>query len=373
MMLTRAVSITLALFVWCGSASAHVESLPDHQHEAGVTFTSFGIYEGGVRVLFTAPAADLQAIKPGSPEALLDIVIAGFEIADDSQPCQLREKSATDYDAIEAYQFTLDYYCETGPRLIDISYRLFATDPAHINHVDVVSGNQPLRAVFDARSRELTVPVEYFQREQGWSLDAEPPAFAGEKPELLTYLRLGFDHVIDGWDHLAFVIGLVLLISRFRDLALLITSFTVAHSITLALAALEIFVLPRVLTEMMIAVSIVYIGAENLWALLRSRSRLIGKAASIRRLVASFGFGLIHGFGFSYFLREMGLPPDELWQSLALFNIGVELAQLAVVILPFLVLQYWLKESKWYPATAAVVSVAVVGFGLFLLQERFVL
>lgn len=278
----------------------------------------------------------------------------------------------TAYDAISAFQFTLDYACESGPRAVNISYQLFANNLAHINYVEVIFGDQPLRTVFDASARDLTVPVQYLAEQRGWVLAAEAPAVAGEKPDFFAYLKLGFSHVIDGWDHLAFVVGLVLLVRRFKSLALLITSFTLAHSITLALAALEIFVLPRVLTEMIIAVSIVYIGVENLWTLAKGDPQGPGNWAPARRLLASFGFGLIHGFGFSYFLREMGLPPDELWQSLFLFNFGVELAQLAVVIIPFMVLQYWLRDSKWFPTLAAAVSIAVAGFGLYLLQDRFI-
>ena len=201
----------------------------------------------------------------------------------------------------------------------------------------------------------------------------DPPHLTGKKPELVRYLKLGFDHVLSGWDHLAFVLGLVILARRFSSLALLITSFTIAHSITLAMAAMDVFVLPQALTELLIAVSIIYIGLENLWVLYRGNWRIPDDLSMSRRAIISFTFGLIHGFGFSFFLREMGLPPSTLLQGLALFNIGVELAQMCVVIVPFVILQRVLGRTAIFPVSSSMVSVAVLFFGIYLAFERIVL
>jgi hydrogenase/urease accessory protein HupE len=209
--------------------------------------------------------------------------------------------------------------------------------------------------------------------QSGWVLMDEPPHLTGEKPELVRYLSLGFNHVLSGWDHLAFVLGLVILARRFSSLAWLITSFTIAHSITLAMAAMDVFVLPQALTEMLIAVSIIYIGLENLWVLYRGNWRIPNELSMSRRMGVSFMFGLIHGFGFSFLLREMGLPPTTLLQSLVLFNIGVELAQLCVVIIPFVILQRLLSGTIIFSISSSVISVAVFSFGVYLAFERFIL
>lgn len=360
------------LLLWCGSVHSHVESIEGHPHKQGFTYTSLGVYNGGVKLLYTAPVTDLHTLGPGTPDDLLPIVAAGIVLKDGSSECWLLDQQATEYAAINAYQFTLDYACD-GPEILHIGYNLFEHDPEHINYVDIVFGAQPLRAIFSGSELSLTVPVQYMMEQSGWVLMDDPPHLTGKKPELVRYLKLGFDHVLSGWDHLAFVLGLVILARRFSSLALLITSFTIAHSITLAMAAMDVFVLPQALTELLIAVSIIYIGLENLWVLYRGNWRIPDDLSMSRRAIISFTFGLIHGFGFSFFLREMGLPPSTLLQGLALFNIGVELAQMCVVIVPFVILQRVLGRTAIFPVSSSMVSVAVLFFGIYLAFERIVL
>jgi HupE / UreJ protein len=188
----------------------------------------------------------------------------------------------------------------------------------------------------------------------------------------LRFLRLGVLHIFTGYDHVAFLIGLLLLGGSFRTLVKIVTSFTLAHSITLALAALDILAPPPRLIEPLIAASIVFVAAENLWALRsRGEGREAEAAAALRhRWMLTFAFGLVHGFGFASALRELHLPRAGLAASLVTFNLGVEVGQVCIVAvaLPLLAL---LRRKRWFvPAGVRALSGAVGAAGLFWLVQR---
>ena len=158
------------------------------------------------------------------------------------------------------------------------------------------------------------------------SLDSPPQNAAGQ------YLRIGVDHILFGWDHLLFVIGLTLLVAR-RQIWGVATAFTLAHSITLALAAFGFLSLPSRPVEILIAASIVLLGIEII-----RKQRGHDSLASRRPYLISFIIGLIHGCGFASALAAIGLPQGTELLALLLFNIGVELGQFAVIGLTVLVL-----------------------------------
>jgi hypothetical protein len=138
---------------------------------------------------------------------------------------------------------------------------------------------------------------------------------------LRHYLGAGTEHIVTGAEHIAFIVALILWGRRLWPLVGVVTAFTLAHSITLTLAVLEVVALPARLVETFVALSIVYVAAENFWVRdLRRRWWLAGL------------FGLVHGFGFASVLRDYGLPRDALLPALAAFNLGVELGQIAVVL-----------------------------------------
>ncbi len=167
---------------------------------------------------------------------------------------------------------------------------------------------------------------------------------------LARFLRLGIAHIFRGYDHICFLIAL-LVVGRFRELVKIVTSFTVAHSITLILAALQFARLPARFTESAIALTIVYVAAENFWR--RSMSH---------RWVLTFGFGLIHGFGFANVLAELGLPAIGRVRCLLAFNAGVELGQLAIITLTFPLILL-LERGRHGRRIAAAISIAVGIFG----------
>lgn len=156
---------------------------------------------------------------------------------------------------------------------------------------------------------------------------------AGFAAVLWRYLLAGVEHIAIGYDHIAFLIAVVLWSRRFLPLAAVVTAFTLAHSITLSLAVLDVVRLPPRLVELAIALSIVYVATENFFV------RDIG-----RRWILTFLFGLIHGFGFASALREYGIPQDKVGWALAAFNVGVEIGQVAIVALAFAAL---LATDAW--------------------------
>lgn len=176
---------------------------------------------------------------------------------------------------------------------------------------------------------------------------------------LWQYLQLGVQHIAKGYDHLLFIGCLVLLALDLRRLLLAITGFTLAHSITLALAALELWRIPVVPTEAVIALSIVFLAAE----LARAQKHTL--AWRYPALVAIL-FGLLHGFGFASVLAEIGLPSTEVFTALLGFNLGVEVGQLAFVGVLLVLGAVWrvgLQQPLGWSNTAAT-SVAAYPIGV---------
>lgn len=189
--------------------------------------------------------------------------------------------------------------------------------------------------------------------------------FAGTRQGTLAVMRKfvpsGVHHILVGPDHLLFLVGLLLLGGSLRQLLLVVTAFTVAHSITLSLAALNIVTPPARLVEPAIALSIVYVGADNL---------MVRGGRDVRGWIA-FAFGFIHGFGFANVLREMGLPARALGWSLFSFNVGVEIGQLFVVVAVASVLAALRSRSEVASRRIVVAgSVVVIGAGAFWFVQR---
>ena len=172
-------------------------------------------------------------------------------------------------------------------------------------------------------------------------------------------MRLGIEHILTGWDHLLFLLVLLLRGGDWLSIAKIITAFTLAHSVTLALAVLEVVTLPDRLVEAVIALSIAAVAAEN----------LVLRPVVARRWLVSFAFGLVHGFGFSSVLREIGLPAQGLLLSLFGFNAGVELGQALVVAvaLPILAL---VRHTRWEVRVIRSASLAILLVGAVLFVER---
>ena len=202
--------------------------------------------------------------------------------------------------------------------------------------------------------------LEGSARSQPFALaDAVIPPTRAETVAL--YLKLGFTHILPkGLDHILFVLGLFLLSRRLKPLLLQVTSFTVAHTVTLALSIYGVVSLPSSIVEPLIALSIVFVAVENLYVteLRPSRVALV------------FGFGLLHGLGFAGVLSELGLPRAEFLPALLSFNLGVEAGQLAVIGLALLAVGL-VRQRTWYRRAVVVpASGLIAAVGLYWSIQR---
>lgn len=189
----------------------------------------------------------------------------------------------------------------------DIVYRstvLTATDPGARQVVLIGKGENAPQALLDPGNTTVT-------------LSAPAPSLLST---MQRYLVTGIEHIFLGYDHIAFLVAVVLWARRLIPVIKIVTAFTIAHSITLSLAALNVVVLPSAVVEPAIAASIVFVAMENFF------SRDIDG-----RWRVTFAFGLIHGFGFAGALQEVGLPAHAVATALAAFNVGVEIGQVAIV------------------------------------------
>jgi len=194
-----------------------------------------------------------------------------------------------------------------------------------------------------------------------FQLASRAPALSRAQTAML-YLKLGFTHIIPkGLDHILFVIGIFLLSTRIGEVLKQVTAFTLAHSITLALTIYGIVSLSPRVVEPAIAISIAYIGVEN----------IVSRRMTRWRVVLVFAFGLLHGMGFAGVLSELGLPRSEFVTALISFNVGVEIGQLAVIAIAFLVVASWAGRKPWYRQRVVVpLSFLIALTGLYWTVER---
>ncbi len=179
---------------------------------------------------------------------------------------------------------------------------------------------------------------------------------------LLDYTVLGFTHIVPkGLDHILFVLGLFLLSTRWKPLLIQVTAFTVAHTLTLALSVYGVVSLSPAIVEPLIAASIAYVAIEN----------VLTPTLKPWRALVVFAFGLLHGLGFAGVLQEVGLPRGQFVPALVSFNVGVELGQLAVIAIAYLVVGIWGSNKSWYrPRVVIPASAAIAAVGLYWTVER---
>jgi len=258
--------------------------------------------------------------------------------APSSRIVQASEAIAEDVVAFDL-QYVFDHPLTTV-RITSTLDRITQADHSHI--VQIGEGETTREAVLNASNP---------------SVEAE----LGEKAFLQAswdFVKLGVEHIFTGYDHLAFLAGLLIMTKTLRALVKVITAFTAAHSMTLGLATFGLVTLPGRLIESLIALSIAYIAIEN----------FLGKTL-IHRWKITFLFGLVHGFGFSNVLRDMALSRRTLAIGLFSFNGGVELGQLAFVCVVF-PLVYYLSISRWKAHFLTASSTAIAALGFFWFIQR---
>ena len=216
---------------------------------------------------------------------------------------------------------------------------------------------------------DVIIKIDYQSGKRNTSLvkPNDPKFILGAKTSTIgnNYLSIGIDHILKGWDHLLFIIGLVLLINRKQILGVA-TAFTVAHSLTLGLAAFSIINLPSQPVEILIAMSIVLLGIE----IMRKKSGATSISSKHPYYIALL-IGLIHGCGFAGALADIGLPKGMELFSLLLFNLGVELGQFAVIGLAILALTILTRVSvDLRKMTEVILTYGISSIGMFWIIER---
>jgi len=183
---------------------------------------------------------------------------------------------------------------------------------------------------------------------------------------ITSFIELGFVHILPkGTDHILFILGLFLFSTAIRPLLWQVTMFTIAHTLTLGLAMNGVINLPANIVEPLIALSIAYVGAENIYANVSHKANKANKG----RLVLVFLFGLLHGLGFASALSEFRMPEDAFATALISFNIGVELGQLSIIAAAFMLVGYWFGNKPWYNKVISIPAslvISVIAFFWFI-------
>ena len=288
-----------------GTLTVHVF---DAAHELGVDppekLLAPGVAAARAAALEALLGSRLTLAADGRP---LDVVWGSIEVLTDKQSLRLPFVVAPQASRLSQGPASVRSTVALGR--VNLSASLFPYDPNHQTFVNVYdAGALRRQAILDVHHATL----EYFTG-----------STQGTLAVIARFVRAGIQHILIGPDHILFLIGLLLLGGSVRRLLVVVTSFTLAHSITLTIAALSLFSPPSRVVEPLIALSIVYVGCDNL---------MIRGGRDVRAWIA-FAFGLVHGFGFASVLREMDLPQRALGWSLFSFNVGVEIGQLMVVVL----------------------------------------
>ena len=282
--------------------------------------------------------AELPKLKELAP-GLYRVSAGGAELAPGSAEVELREE--------DGVGFLLVYPRPPG--------RPLRFDAAFLPRLP--ADHKTALTLKDADDKVLRTEVLTAAASSSETTDGGPasPAAAGQSSSSWGFLRLGVEHILTGYDHLLFLCGLLVACRRFSTAAKIITCFTVAHSLTLALAALDVVSLPGRVVEPLIAASIIFVGVEN----------VLRRGEPGWRWALTFALGLVHGFGFAGALKEAGLGSSgaPLLVALFSFNLGVELGQagVAVVLFPLLWKLRDLPAFERYGRKAISAAVALAG------------
>ena len=359
----RGVSHGRIFFVWIEIiAGAALMISPVGAHDLNSSYSAILVTPDSLQAVFTFDISDLNkhfnldtngdantdrdellAAMPG----LYDYVETHTVIAIDFSPVALERRAGgfnqDDFGNI-FINFSFVQKLNELPAEISLQVNFFDKFGAqHKNLVKVVIGEQIQQAVFSE--------ANYRQR---FMIGGKVSLFS----QIGEFVKLGIEHIFLGYDHIMFLFALIVIGGRLVNLVKIVTAFTIAHSITLILAALEILQLPPRIIESGIALSIAYVAAENFFI-----------APANHRWILTFVFGLVHGFGFANVLRDLGLPTTGLVPSLLAFNVGVEIGQLCIVAI-FFPITLWIAKQKFQRQVVFAFSSVILLFGLGWFVER---
>lgn len=363
------VCLVVAL-AWAQRASAHAIGVSTAEYAAtGAVVTAKLAFARG-DVIGMAPEVDADRDGRLSPAELVtgrgaieSHVARKILVAGDAEPCApaVRDVSLSDQDGVE---IVATYTCKVQPSRFEIEAGFLAGLPHGHRHIARGVGVTTEDVMLHRSDLRFAVTPKVAAADASATPKAEKapasPSLASSVKSFFQMVWMGVEHILTGPDHLLFLFGLIIVRGRLKSILAVITAFTVGHSITLALSALDVWTPRPQLIEAAVALSIAYVGIENFFV----------KSARGRWRV-SFPFGFIHGFAFAGALRELDLPRERLPLALFSFNLGVELGQLAVLVrvLPFILLaRIYLKWFQPKGVKALSAAVVVAGLAWFVLR-----
>jgi hydrogenase/urease accessory protein HupE len=335
---------------------------PAYAHPVPYSFLDLRLNSGGLEGTLVAHIFDLAhdlnltpaeslldpAVAESKREAILNLLRPRLLVAADGRALEFELLRLEPQVERQALALHLRFNANALPGVLRIQSSLFPYDPQHQTFLNVYEEGRLIRQeIFNSNQTAL----DYFT-------GSNQGTFAVVK----KFIPGGVYHIFSGPDHILFLVGLLLLGGSLLRLLSIVTAFTIAHSITLSLAALDVLNPPARLIEPAIALSIVYIGIDNL---------MVGKTGrDVRPLIALF-FGLVHGFGFAGVLKEFGLPSQALGWSLFSFNLGVEIGQVCIVVVVATMLAALRNRNKALSERIAIFgSVGVILAGSYWFIER---
>lgn len=345
----------LALLLLLGPAQGHIAG--------SMGYATVSLHGGTVRYSVTlgpdalaaagGEAAGVRLAPRGDYATLAELVARKVGISANGVRCEPVPGTVTPPTLDRANTVVIiDYACPGTPRelvLRDDLSDVLGNDYHTLVRVEALGSVQQYTLERDRREARLAVAAP--------SGGPAPEVIAGSG--VFAFFRLGIEHILTGVDHLLFVLALILGGGGIGSLFAVITAFTVAHSITLAVAVLGAASPPSWIVEPVIALSIVYVAAENIFL----------KRTASWRWAVGFAFGLVHGFGFAGALLDLDLPPATLAGALVSFNLGVEAGQ-AAVIAAFLPVLLWFRRAPWERRAVKALSGLVLVAGLAFLVDR---
>ena len=350
-----AAALGLIVFATERHAFAHAVGVSSGEYrlDGNVIYGDLGM--AGRELARLLPAIDTDHDRAISAEeltagrhAVADAFAGGLTVKDDAKTCVGTLDRAWALEAEGGVVFQVRYVCPEIPGRLTLAMPMLDA---------LAPGHRHMARLFRAGKAQVKV---LDRAHATWELDGASPA-SNAAALAWSMLKLGIEHILTGADHLVFLLGLILVGGSLRSLVGVVSAFTLAHSITLALAAFSIFTPSPHLVEPAIALSIAYVGVENLFV-----------TDASKRWRITFPFGLIHGFGFAGALREIALPRAQVPVALVSFNLGVEVGQLAVLSL-VLPLTLAARNAPWFGDRGVkTLSVAIAVGGGALFVERLV-
>jgi hypothetical protein len=320
-------------------------------HELATSYTNISVRSDSIELHLILDAADAERISGGPVDStsvarLLARRLIRFSVLD--EPAELESRGG------------------------DLFNDNFGNDFIRLRQVAVFSGGIPWSLKMEIgffpavqKYHRNLVRVNFDTHADEFVLDGSNPEIIldlSEKSSLTRqlsgFLKLGVHHIFIGYDHILFLLGLIVVGGSVKNLIKIVTSFTIAHSISLALAVFGIILIPGRVVESIIAASLIYVAVENF---------LVRKSEG--RWMITFAFGLVHGLGFASVLAMQGLPGRGMVASLLSFNLGVEVGQVVIVALIFPLVRFAEKRG-WERKLAYSASSAVLLFGVIWFVER---